>query len=174
MLKLSALGMSLKRTGFHFDVRLEKSDGTIKYFKKNEKLSFEPLSEYSQMDSSNLDSMDYHDFANAKSRNDKGKDADSKAESAKESDSKILQENMESMEIQNLDSGLTMQGEQETKAEAVEMRKQGKAEVSLVNATPKQKITHTLIIGDNYPALLNLTYKLQKKSKGYLHKPTLW
>ena len=40
VLKLSALGMSLKRTGFHFDVRLEKSDGTIKYFKKNEKLSF--------------------------------------------------------------------------------------------------------------------------------------
>ncbi len=41
VLKLSALGMSLKRTGFAFDVRLEKSDGTIKYFKKNEKLSFE-------------------------------------------------------------------------------------------------------------------------------------
>lgn len=43
VLKLSALGMSLKRTGFHFDVRLEKSDRTIKYFVKNEKLSFEPL-----------------------------------------------------------------------------------------------------------------------------------
>lgn len=41
VLKLSALGMSLKRTGFHFDVRLEKSDRTIKYFVKNEKLSFE-------------------------------------------------------------------------------------------------------------------------------------
>lgn len=39
VLKLSALGMSLKRTGFHFDVRLEKNDGTIKYFVKNEKLT---------------------------------------------------------------------------------------------------------------------------------------
>lgn len=39
VLKLSALGMSLKRTGFHFDVRLEKSDRTIKYFVKNEKLT---------------------------------------------------------------------------------------------------------------------------------------
>lgn len=43
MLKLSALGMSLKRIGFAFDVRLEKSDGTIRYFVKNEKLSFESL-----------------------------------------------------------------------------------------------------------------------------------
>lgn len=72
MLKLSALGMSLKRIGFAFDVRLEKSDGTIKYFVKNEKLSFEPLGE-----------------------------ADSKAESTKENNSKILQENAE---MQNLDS----------------------------------------------------------------------
>ena len=72
MLKLSALGMSLKRIGFAFDVRLEKSDGTIKYFVKNEELSFEPLGE-----------------------------ADSKAESTKENDSKILQENAE---MQNLDS----------------------------------------------------------------------
>lgn len=71
MLKLSALGMSLKRIGFAFDVRLEKSDGTIKYFVKNEELSFEPLGE-----------------------------ADSKAESTKENDSKILQENAE---MQNLD-----------------------------------------------------------------------
>lgn len=31
VLRLSALGMGLKRTDFHFDVRLEKSDRTIKY-----------------------------------------------------------------------------------------------------------------------------------------------
>lgn len=40
VLKLSSLGMALKRTGFHFDVRLEKEDRTIKYFAKNENLSF--------------------------------------------------------------------------------------------------------------------------------------
>ena len=40
VLKLSALGMNLKRTGFHFDKRLEKMDNTIKYFKKNHNLSF--------------------------------------------------------------------------------------------------------------------------------------
>lgn len=121
VLKLSALGMSLKRTGFHFDVRLEKSDRTIKYFVKNEKLSFEPLSE---------------------------------AESTKESDSKILDEKC----------GLQQKAQMD-KAEAVEMRKQGEAEVSLVNATLEQKITHTLIIGDNYPALLNLLINYKRKVK---------
>lgn len=121
VLKLSALGMSLKRTGFHFDVRLEKSDRTIKYFVKNEKLSFEPLSE---------------------------------AESTKESDSKILDEKCGLQEKAQVD-----------KAEAVEMRKQGEAEVSLVNATLEQKITHTLIIGDNYPALLNLLINYKRKVK---------
>lgn len=41
VLKISALGTAYKRTGFHFDVRLEKNDGkTIKYLKKNEELSF--------------------------------------------------------------------------------------------------------------------------------------
>ena len=40
VLKLSALGMNLKRTGFHFDKRLEKMDNTIKYFKKNHNVSF--------------------------------------------------------------------------------------------------------------------------------------
>lgn len=115
VLKLSALGMSLKRTGFHFDVRLEKSDRTIKYFVKNEELRFEPLSEYSQMDSSSLDSMDCHDFANAKSRN------DDKAESCRIADLSL-------------------------KAES-------------------QKITHTLIIGDNYPALLNLLINYKRKVK---------
>ena len=34
------LGTTYKRTGFHFDKRLEKMDNTIKYFKKNEELSF--------------------------------------------------------------------------------------------------------------------------------------
>lgn len=121
VLKLSALGMSLKRTGFHFDVQLEKSDRTIKYFVKNEKLSFEPLSE---------------------------------AESTKESDSKILDEKCGLQEKAQMD-----------KAEAVEMRKQGEAEVSLVNATLEQKITHTLIIGDNYPALLNLLINYKRKVK---------
>lgn len=33
--------MTYKRTGFHFDVRLEKNEGqTIRYLKKNENLSF--------------------------------------------------------------------------------------------------------------------------------------
>lgn len=40
VLKLSSLGMSLKRTGFHFDVRLEKEDRTVKYLAKDENLSF--------------------------------------------------------------------------------------------------------------------------------------
>lgn len=40
VLKISALGMTYKRTGFHFDVRLEKMGQTIKYLEKNEKLSF--------------------------------------------------------------------------------------------------------------------------------------
>ncbi|EAJ0324091.1 site-specific DNA-methyltransferase [Campylobacter lari] len=42
VLKISALGMTYKRTGFHFDVRLEKNGGqTIRYLKKNENLSFD-------------------------------------------------------------------------------------------------------------------------------------
>lgn len=37
---ISELGTTYKRTGFHFDKRLENLSDTIKYFKKNEKLSF--------------------------------------------------------------------------------------------------------------------------------------
>lgn len=37
---MAELGTTYKRTGFHFDKRLEKLTNTIKYFKKNEKLSF--------------------------------------------------------------------------------------------------------------------------------------
>lgn len=37
---IAALGTTYKRTGFHFDKRLDKPDSTIKYFKKNERLSF--------------------------------------------------------------------------------------------------------------------------------------
>lgn len=37
---IAELGTTYKRTGFHFDKRLEKMSDTIKYFKKNEKLSF--------------------------------------------------------------------------------------------------------------------------------------
>lgn len=41
VLKLSILGTTYKRTGFHFDVRLEKNDGkTINYLKYNSDLSF--------------------------------------------------------------------------------------------------------------------------------------
>ena len=39
-INIAALGTTYKRTGFHFDKRLEKLGNTIKYFKKNEKLSF--------------------------------------------------------------------------------------------------------------------------------------
>lgn len=41
-LAIAALGTTYKRTGFHFDKRLEKHvmSDTIKYFEKNEKLSF--------------------------------------------------------------------------------------------------------------------------------------
>lgn len=150
VLKLSALGMSLKRTGFHFDVRLEKSDRTIKYFVKNEKLSFEPLSE---------------------------------AESTKESDSKILDEKCglqekaqvdkaEAVEMRNCGfqgggegSYLSGSNRADTAESAIYRSKQGEAEVSLVNATLEQKITHTLIIGDNYPALLNLLINYKRKVK---------
>lgn len=37
---IMALGTTYKRTGFHFDKRLEKSSDKIFYFKKNEELSF--------------------------------------------------------------------------------------------------------------------------------------
>ncbi len=37
---IAELGTTYKRTGLHFDKRLEKSENTIKYFKKNEELSF--------------------------------------------------------------------------------------------------------------------------------------
>lgn len=37
---IAALGTTYKRTGFHFDKRLEKIDKEIHYFRKNEKLSF--------------------------------------------------------------------------------------------------------------------------------------
>ena len=37
---ISELGTTYKRTGFHFDKRLEKLSDTIKYFEKNETLSF--------------------------------------------------------------------------------------------------------------------------------------
>ncbi|MBO4875894.1 MAG: site-specific DNA-methyltransferase [Bacteroidales bacterium] len=39
-INIAALGTTYKRTGLHFDKRLEKMSDTIKYFKKNEKLSF--------------------------------------------------------------------------------------------------------------------------------------
>ena len=39
-INIAALGTTYKRTGFHFDKRLEKTSDTIKYFKKNEELSF--------------------------------------------------------------------------------------------------------------------------------------
>lgn len=37
---ISELGTTYKRTGFHFDKRLEKMSDTIRYFKKNTQLSF--------------------------------------------------------------------------------------------------------------------------------------
>lgn len=39
-INIAALGTTYKRTGLHFDKRLEKMSDTIRYFKKNEKLSF--------------------------------------------------------------------------------------------------------------------------------------
>ena len=39
-INIAALGTTYKRTGLHFDKRLEKMSYTIKYFKKNERLSF--------------------------------------------------------------------------------------------------------------------------------------
>ena len=39
-INIAALGTTYKRTGLHFDKRLEKMGETIKYFKKNEALSF--------------------------------------------------------------------------------------------------------------------------------------
>lgn len=37
---IAELGTTYKRTGFHFDKRLEKNDNTIKFFKRNNSLSF--------------------------------------------------------------------------------------------------------------------------------------
>ena len=39
-INIAALGTTYKKTGLHFDKRLEKTSDTIKYFVKNEKLSF--------------------------------------------------------------------------------------------------------------------------------------
>lgn len=39
-INIAALGTTYKRTGLHFDKRLEKMSNAIKYFKKNEALSF--------------------------------------------------------------------------------------------------------------------------------------
>lgn len=38
--QIAALGTTYKRTGFHFDKRLEKTDKAIHYFRRNEALSF--------------------------------------------------------------------------------------------------------------------------------------
>lgn len=38
--QIAALGTTYKRTGFHFDKRLEKTDKVIHYFRRNEALSF--------------------------------------------------------------------------------------------------------------------------------------
>jgi adenine-specific DNA-methyltransferase len=40
-IKIAELGTTYKRTGFHFDKRLEKQSNTISYLKKNNELSFE-------------------------------------------------------------------------------------------------------------------------------------
>ena len=43
---IATLGTTYKRTGFHFDARYEKTnDNTIKYFKKNDELSFQTSSD---------------------------------------------------------------------------------------------------------------------------------
>ena len=39
-IKIAELGTTYKRTGFHFDKRLERQETTINYFKKNNELSF--------------------------------------------------------------------------------------------------------------------------------------
>ena len=39
-LAISSMGTTYKRTGLHFDKRLDKPSSTIKYLKKNAKLSF--------------------------------------------------------------------------------------------------------------------------------------
>lgn len=39
-IKIAELGTTYRRTGFHFDKKLEKQTDTISYFKKNEELSF--------------------------------------------------------------------------------------------------------------------------------------
>lgn len=39
-ISIAALGTTYKRTGLHFDKRIEKTTSLIRYFKKNEKLSF--------------------------------------------------------------------------------------------------------------------------------------
>jgi len=44
-LAIATLGTTYKRTGFHFDKRIEKMDDTIKYFKKNNEFSFNAYNE---------------------------------------------------------------------------------------------------------------------------------
>lgn len=37
---IALLGMTYKKTGFHFQKQLERTDNNIRYFKKNESLSY--------------------------------------------------------------------------------------------------------------------------------------
>ena len=39
-IKIMSLGTTYKKTGLHYEKRLEKMDSSIRYFKKNEQLSF--------------------------------------------------------------------------------------------------------------------------------------
>lgn len=128
---IMALGTTYKRTGFHFDKRLEKSSDKIFYFKKNEELSFSC------------------DFWNKQGEGVKGE-----AEAVE----------MRNCGFQARNKGVTkaVMTEVEGEESTIYRSKQAKGEVSLVNATP---LKHTLIIGDNYPALQNLLITYKEKVK---------
>ena len=128
---IMALGTTYKRTGFHFDKRLEKSSDKIFYFKKNEELSFSC------------------DFWNKQGEGVKGE-----AEAVE----------MRNCGFQARNKGVTkaVMTEVEGEESTIYRSKQAKSEVSLVNATP---LKHTLIIGDNYPALQNLLITYKEKVK---------
>lgn len=118
-LDIMMLGTTYKRTGFHFDKRLEKSSDKIFYLKKNEELSFY--------------------FWNKQGEGVKGE--------------------AEAVEMRNC--GFQARNKGVTKAVMTEVE----GEESTIYRSNATSLKHTLIIGDNYPALQNLLITYRERVK---------
>lgn len=133
---IMALGTTYKRTGFHFDKRLEKSSNKISYFKKNEELSFSC------------------GFWNKQGEGVKGRRSILDEKSG-------LQGKGEAEAVEMRNCGFRARNKGVTKAVMTEVEGE-ESTIYRSNATP---LKHTLIIGDNYPALQNLLITYKEKVK---------